>query len=156
MLAEQAEEVDQILAVVADLNARVQARPGGVLDVDQRFGVLVPGGVRPLLELDDHEGVLAGRRVRAGQDGVDASAGQRQLVLHQHLDIMQARVGEVLREHGQAAGPRRAFGRAHAVPAHPNLLGDAVGQSALRGEAKKTGRGDAERRHGLLLPGSTK
>ena len=59
----------------------------------------------------------------------------------------QTRVGEVLGEHGQAARPRVAFGGAHAVPAHPDLLGDAVGQRALRGEAKKTGRGDAERRH---------
>jgi len=109
VVGQQPEEVDQVLAVVADLDAGVQSRPGSVLDIDESFGLLVAGGVGPLLELDDDERVLAGLRVDAGQHGVDAPAGQRQLVLDQYFNLVQVGVGEVLGQDGQTVAARSSW-----------------------------------------------
>lgn len=46
---------------------------------------------------------------------VGALAGERQLVLHQHLDLPEARVDEVGRDRLQAALPGPHLGRGRAI-----------------------------------------
>lgn len=63
----------------------------------------------PLLELDDDVRRVSRARVHTGQDDVGALGGQRQLVLNEHLDVVQSSVEEVRAKGGQAPLPRAAF-----------------------------------------------
>ena len=75
------------------------------LDYDRPFAVFVQLGLAPLLELHDHIGVAAGAPVNPRQHHVRPPAGQRKLVLDQHLDVAKAGVHEVLRQNREAALP---------------------------------------------------
>jgi hypothetical protein len=75
----------------------------------------------------------------AGKDDVGSFGRQREVVLNEHLDVVEASLHEVLGENRQASLPRPDLGRGSAttgVVSH--LLGDSHGQGSIqsqRGEA---------------------
>src|SRR5579859_259456 len=82
-----------------------------MLDQHQLLVVLEEFGVAPLLEFHHHVRVLARAAVQPGQHHVGPLAGERQLVLDEHLYLAQPRLDEIGGEYGQAALPGPAFGR---------------------------------------------
>ena len=103
-------EVGDVVAVTSHLCGRMQPAPAPVVQ-HHVVGPLDGGGVAPLLELDHDVRRLAGTRVYAAQQCVDSTARQRQLVLEQHLDLVETRVLKVAGENGEAALPRALLGR---------------------------------------------
>jgi len=60
-----------------------------------------------LLQLDNNVGSFTSCRVNTGQHHVGTLRGERQVILDQHLDILESRCDELGRERGQAAPPGR-------------------------------------------------
>jgi hypothetical protein len=108
---ERANEVLHVLAIAVDLHRWVKAWAAwGSVDEKQLFVVLPRLGTAPLLELNYDVRVLAGVRVRAGQDRVHPFAGQWKLVLDEYFDLAQAGVNEIAGKMRQAAVPRPHLG----------------------------------------------
>jgi hypothetical protein len=105
-LGQRREEVAQVAAVPPYLLTGVQPGPAVRRHHTQIQGVLEQRGRAPLLELDHDVRRLPGPRVHAAQHRVGALAGQRQLVLDQHLNVVQAGLHQVGRQRVQAALPR--------------------------------------------------
>ncbi|WP_406064162.1 hypothetical protein [Micromonospora sp. NBC_00860] len=92
-------------------------------------------GVGPLLQLDDDVGIVGRPGVHTGKHHVHPLAGQRQLVLDQHLHLAQTRVGEILPQHRQAVRPGTTFCRTHIAT---DLLHDPVCEQARATQAQQT------------------
>ena len=148
VVGEHAQIVGGVLAVPLDLQPGMQLRPTRRVLHEYEVRVLFPFlGVRPLLELDDDVRVLAGARVRAGQDHVGAAAGQRQLVLDQHFHRVEAGVTQVIGQDRQTVGPGAALGLRRQLPGRMlHMVADPIGQRALPGKLDNTGHGLTERR----------
>lgn len=100
-------EIDQVVAVPLNLGDGVKAWSAGcTLNSDQFTGPVVEGGLAPLLQLNDHVGRGARARMTSGEDHVNPLAGQRQLMLEKHLDVLQPSVENVLSQYRQAPRPR--------------------------------------------------
>jgi hypothetical protein len=151
-------EVRQVRAVAAHLGHGVEARAVRVAVDQHELRVALPlPGAAPLLELHDDVRRLAGAGVRPGQDDVHTLGRQRQVVLEEDLDPVQAGLHEVLREDGEAPLPAPHLCRGgSASRAVRDLLGEAQGQRPLvreRGGSPRRSAGTASRRSS---PGSTK
>jgi hypothetical protein len=102
-----ADEVDEELAVAANLRDRVQHHPAGGTCGHAEFRVAVDNaGARPLFELHDDVGNRLTDRMPTGQYYVSAQTRQRELVLDEHLDIAEIGVDQVLREDRKTRRPR--------------------------------------------------
>ena len=130
-VGERRVRVDQVALVLGDLARRVEvvARAAAVVDGDA-VGDVRPADLGPLLELDDDGGV-AGGRVRAGDQDVEALGRERQLELDE--DPLVGQVGELehARHGAERVAPGRDLGRRRAVA---ELVEEAVRQ--LVGEAR--------------------
>jgi hypothetical protein len=76
------------------------------LDHDQPFVALVQLGLAPLFELDDHVCIAAAAPVDTREHDVGPLAGERKLVLDQHLDLAETGLHEVMGQSREAAPPR--------------------------------------------------
>ena len=94
-LVERGVRVEQVLLVSAHLDAGVEDASGGVANEGlDAFGDVAGVNIGPLLELDDHRVAWAGgRRLVAGEHGVQAQGAQRQLVLEDDAVVRRARRG---------------------------------------------------------------
>jgi hypothetical protein len=104
-ISQRREEVGQVAAVPPYLLTGVEPRPAVRRHHTQIERVLEQRGRAPLLELDHDVRRLSGARVHAAQHDVGALAGQRQLVLDQHLDRVEAALHQVGGQRVQAALP---------------------------------------------------
>ncbi len=141
-------EVGEVFAIAADLLQRVgYGAVPVVLDPHQVGAVLEPLGRAPLLELDDHVGGMARLRMAPGEHDVRAFAGEGQLVLDEHLDVVQAGVEQVCPQGREAAAPGALLGGGRRAPGlDDHLLGQVVRQARLiRGQPSG---GGAEQVHG--------
>ncbi|GIJ80415.1 hypothetical protein Xph01_48470 [Micromonospora phaseoli] len=134
LAAKDTKEVREVLTVVADLHTGVQSRSTRVLYGDQGVGLFVRSRVGPLFQLNNQVGIAPATGIDPGQHSVYPPAGQRQLILDQHLHLAEAGVGEILGQYRQATAPGSTFSRAHAVARRPQVLGDSVSESAVGGE----------------------
>ncbi|HLV71900.1 MAG TPA: hypothetical protein VKY91_03880 [Vulgatibacteraceae bacterium] len=135
VLRQLGEEAEYVLGVSFGLERRMEFRlPGHVVDQHAARVVVPHLGAAPLLELDDHVRVAAGAPVDAGEHHVRSLAGQRQLVLDEHLDPAEAGGDEVLGDHGEAPFPRPHLGArdGDSVP-HLQLLGELPRELLLDG-----------------------
>lgn len=74
-------------------------------DRDQPFVVFVKLGLAPLLELDNYVCIAAGAPVDACEYDVGPLAGERKLVLDQHLDLAETGLHQVVSQYREAAPP---------------------------------------------------
>ena len=70
----------------------------------------------------------------SGEYDVGALAGQRQLVLDDHLDPGEPRVGQVVSEPGEAARPGHPLAGADARATHPDVFVNPVDQGPILGQ----------------------
>ncbi|MGO0575492.1 hypothetical protein [Ornithinimicrobium panacihumi] len=90
-----------------------------------------------------------------GEDDVGALAGERQLVLHEHLDVAEPGVDEVGAQPGEAALPRATLGGGgRPAGGDGHLLRDVLGELRLGDGQSLHGRSEQEHRQDS--PGSTK
>jgi hypothetical protein len=153
---ERGGEVEEVLAVGAHLGHRVQDRTAAVRGLKDEFGVVLEEfGAGPLLQLEDDVGRAVSAGVAPGEDDVDPLAAQGELVLDEHLDLVQAGLQQVVGQDAQARvpGPHLGGGSA-ALHLERHLLGQDRTQPAARREVSETSRGGAEQRQGQS-PGST-
>lgn len=91
-------EVEHVVDVVGDLDARVDPLPVPcTVDLDESVGVCRHSRPGPLLQLDDHVGRVAARRMHAGEDDVGTLRRERESILEQDLDVTEPCVTEVAR-----------------------------------------------------------
>ena len=67
--------------------------------------------VRPLLELDHDVGRVARARMNAAQHDVGSLARQRELVLEQHLHVLETSIMKVIDDDADASIPGADLGR---------------------------------------------
>jgi hypothetical protein len=142
-IGQRREEVAEVPAVPPYLLTGVQPGPAVRRHHTQIDGVLEQRGRTPLLELDDDVRRLSGPRVHAAQHDVGAVAGQRQLVLDQHLHVVEPGLHEVGGQRVQAALPGPDLGRRGRTGQAVPVLLDEGGQQAavedLRTELRHSG-----------------
>ena len=105
IVAQSSDEVAKVGAVMADLLHRVQPCTHALQDAEV-VGIFEQVRSRPLLQLDHDELRSARTRVIAAEHDVGPFACQRQLVLHQRLDVLEPSVDQVARQHVEAPLPR--------------------------------------------------
>ncbi len=135
LLGQFHKEPIDVVGVALGLQGRVQLGfPRHVVD-QHAARILVPHlGVAPLLQFDHHVRVAAGAPIDPREHHVRALTGQRQLVLDEHLDLAQPRLGEVLGEDREAAFPGPHLGRGDRDPVpHLQLLGEDLREPLLGG-----------------------
>ena len=117
--------VDQVALVLGDLARRVQVVDDAAAEVDRHaVGDVRPTDLRPLLELHDDRRV-AGGRVLARDEDVQASRGERQLELDEDSLVGQVRQLKHRRHGAERVAPRRDLGRRRPVP---ELLEEPIGK----------------------------
>ena len=144
VLGDRAEEVSHVSAVAPDLLAGVQpcaAASGYDADVGRPLEQL---GLAPLLELDNDVRVPACSRVEPAQDDVGALAREREAVLEQDLDLVEAGLDQVSRQDVEAALPRADLSRGRTLTyGAPVLLHEREHQAAIQDLHAKLRRGSA-------------
>lgn len=117
LIVQRAGEVNEVVAVPLDLCDGMKSRPAKRARHAHQFARQVVGRrITPLLEFDHDVGRCAGARVPPCQNDIGTFAGERELVLEQHLDVVQSGVNQILGEDRQAAGPgSRLCGRGPAA-----------------------------------------
>ncbi len=86
---ERSNEVGEVVAVVAHLNQWVGDTAATILlDCYEVLAAFEAVGLTPLFELDHDIRRASGARVDASEDSVHSLAGQRKLVLDQHLHVV--------------------------------------------------------------------
>ena len=103
-------EAQHVVAVVPNLKRRVRDWPVPVLlDPNQGLAVLEPLSMAPLLQLDHEVGRPTGLRMLADEDHVGPLAGERELVLDEHLHVVEAGGHEVGTQRRDASLPGAAL-----------------------------------------------
>ncbi|WP_433498140.1 hypothetical protein ACQP1K_25055 [Sphaerimonospora sp. CA-214678] len=151
-VVEHSEKAARVLAVSADLFGGIESlTPRHAVHDDQMLAQLGGLGAAPLLEFDHDVRVIAGTRMHSGEDDVDALAGQRKLVLHEHLDLVWPGVGHIACEGREAALPGLDLGGGGVVPTGgAHALGDHPRRGGLVGRGEQVLDRQPQRRHGLL------
>lgn len=152
VLVQGLREVGEVVAVAAYLSDRVQPRIVRVpVDQHQLAVVLPRPRLAPLLQLDDDIRRLLRPGMLAGEDDVRTFRGERQVVLDQDLDVVQAGLDEVLREDREAAFPGGDLGGGGAVAGVvSHLFCQSDRQRPVHRQRGEAGGGVAEQRHGWI------
>ncbi len=149
-LGEVAREVGDVVDVPLDLHRRVgDGAPAVLLDGYERVGVLVGLGGRPLLELDDDVRRVSRPRVHTREDDVGTLGRERELVLDEHLDVVESSIEQVRAKGRDAPLPRAALAGGGGVTGlDRHLFGKAVCQMVL--ERREPPDGGAKKWHGQV------